>query len=147
MYILPRQETELPINVEVAEQHYNATYVGDFCLKHSTEGWDNNVVAVFYQETPPQPDYSHYFAIRIREGHAYIMSGASAVAEPIEAIVARNGEVVYSRCRWDYRTSKDGSVSIDGGRDYTRLVGDASINAKRVLLKVNGPNIEVHDVE
>ena len=35
-------------------------------------------------------------------------------------IVADNGEVIFSRYRWDYRASEDKSVFIDGGRDYTK---------------------------
>ena len=37
-----------------------------------------------------------------------------------ELVVAANGDVIYSRYRHDYRHSPDGSVWIDGGRDYTR---------------------------
>ena len=38
----------------------------------------------------------------------------------ISAAVADDGEIIYSKYRHDYNVSKDKSVFIDGGRDYTR---------------------------
>jgi outer membrane protein assembly factor BamB len=64
--------------------------------------------------------YSKYFALIIQNGSAYITSGASAVDGIITGIVADDGEIIYSRYRHDYRTSTDGTVFIDGGRDYVR---------------------------
>jgi hypothetical protein len=49
-----------------------------------------------------------------------ICDAITATQEDIWGVVANDGEVIYSRYRHDYRTSKDGSVMIDGGRDYTK---------------------------
>lgn len=32
-------------------------------------------------------------------------------------------EILYSRCRHDYISAADNSAAIDGGRDYTRIIG------------------------
>lgn len=140
------RSSELPIDVEQVERKYNATFVGDFCVKGRNGDYVTTTAAVFWQETPPDPSYSNYFALIIQLGDLYITSGASAVEKPIDAVVAKDGEIVYSRHRHDYRTSGDGSVTVDGGRDYVRLIGDSSINAKRVQLVFDGPNIEVKEV-
>ena len=49
-------------------------------------------------------------------------------------------DVYYSRYRHDYRSC--GPVDIDGGRDYTKLVGDIHA-AKKVKLIVNKDKLEV----
>lgn len=96
-----------------------AVYVADLCLKDRDGNWANEPAAIFYQENPPH-GYSNYFAIIVRGRQTLITSGASAVEQPITGILADDGEVIFSRYRHDYRTSKDGSVFIDGGRDYTK---------------------------
>lgn len=106
--------------IEHFEKQYNATYVADLCLKDREGNWANEPAAIFYQETPPVPGYSHYFAIIVRGRQTLITSGESAVSEPITGVVADDGEVIFSRYRHDYRISKDNSVFIDGGRDYIR---------------------------
>lgn len=102
------------------EKKYNATYVADLCLKDRYGNWANEPAAIFYQDTPPVPGYSHYFAIVVRGKETFITSGESAVSEPIAGIQADDGEIIFSRYRHDFRRSKDESVFIDGGRDYTK---------------------------
>lgn len=102
------------------EEKYPSVYVADLCLKDKYGNWANEPAAIFYQETPPQPGYSHYFAVVVRGTQTFITSGESAVSEPITGIEADNGEVIFSRYRHDFRESTDKSVFIDGGRDYTK---------------------------
>lgn len=138
--------SEIGIDVDKVEAKYNAKFVGDFCLKGRNGDYVTNTAAVFWQETPPVEGYSHYFALVFQGGTLFIANGASAFDSPIIGVVARDGEIVYSRHRHDFRTSKDGSVTVDGGRDYLKLVGEYAINAKQVKLVVKGPVIEVHDL-
>lgn len=140
------RKSECGVKIEEVESRMNCTFVGDFCIKDRRGQFVEQTVAIFWQETPPQEGYSNYFALFVRDGKVYITSGETAFDSPIYGIVARNGEIVYSRHRWDCRSSSDGSVMIDGGRDYMRLVGDTSISAQQVELKVNGPIVEVHPV-
>lgn len=102
------------------EKQYPSTYVADLCLKDKYGNWANEPAAIFYQETPPQPGFSNYFAVVVREQQTFITSGESAVSEPIIGIQADDGEVIFSRYRHDFRNSTDKSVFIDGGRDYTK---------------------------
>lgn len=102
------------------EKKYKAKYVADLCLKDKYGNWANEPTSIFYQDTPPEPGYSNYFAIIVRGNQTLITSGESAVSEPISGIQADNGEVIFSRYRHDFRESQDKSVFIDGGRDYTK---------------------------
>ncbi|HET8686332.1 MAG TPA: hypothetical protein VFM18_06670 [Methanosarcina sp.] len=133
-------ETELPINVKMIEEKYNATYVGDFCVKTHSGVYDTQEAAIFWQETPPVEGYSNYFAIVIRNGQPFITDGYGAVENSIVGAIANDGEIIYSRHRWDCRHSKDGSIFIDGGRDYVRT------NARNFCtLEVIGPDIFVFE--
>lgn len=107
-------------DIPKVEEKRNARYVGQFCLKDINGNWANHVADVFWQETPPNPEYSNYFALFVRNGTVYVTSGASAVEGELVAVQAEDGEIIYSRYRHDFRQSKDGTVWIDGGRDYTR---------------------------
>ena len=109
------------VKIKEVEDKYNAKYVGQMALRTIGGGWSEDVPGeIFWQETPPQEGYSNYFALFKRGGSLYITSGASAVEGVIDGTVADDGEIIYSRYRHDMRHSRDGSVWIDGGRDYTR---------------------------
>jgi hypothetical protein len=78
-----------------------------------------------------------------------ITNAMSAFEHPILGAVADDGEIVVSGYRHDYRRSKDGTVFIDGGRDYTKYgrnsvdpdVGD--IRTPLVQVKVVENNLVV----
>lgn len=114
-----------PIKFSEVELKYNAKFTALLPLKNPvTNAWYDAPVAIFYQDTPPVPGYSNYFGVFVRNGQAYITSGASGVDGVISGIKSADGEIIYSACRHDYRTSADGTVWIDGGRDYTRSSGN-----------------------
>lgn len=110
-----------PIKIPAIEEHYGGKFIGDFCTKAPGGYWNEIPVAVFYQ---PNPDVSqghtHYFGIFVQNGHLHITNAISVAEEPIAGIASDEGEVIFSRYRHDYTTSTDGSVFIDGGRDYVR---------------------------
>jgi len=128
-------------DIAKVEEKYNAKFVGQFCLKTRDGQWANSPADVYWQATPPVAGYSNYFGLIIQGGTLYITSGAAGVEPIITAAVAKDGEIIYSRYRHDYRTSKDGSVFIDGGRDYTKGGNGKYINIK----VVDGEFYEVED--
>lgn len=132
------------LDINRIEQKHHAKYMGDFCLKTTSGEWSTEPAAIFWQETPPVEGYSNYFGIIRQRGVLFITSGASAFKEPIRAAVAKNGEIIYSRWRHDYRGSTDGSVHVDGGRDYYKcsFQSDKYIPAS-VLLVPEGPTLKV----
>lgn len=123
-------------DVKRAEQHYQSKFVDTFEL--------GRIVDVFYN---PNPDvakgHSHYFGLHINpiNGLLYVSNAEGVLKQHISGLVSDDGEVVFSRHRHDYRVSEDGSVSIDGGRDYLRVsILDSSngstITERLVRLKI-----------
>ena len=107
-------------NIEKVESKYNAKFVGQFCLKAVGGGWANSPVDVYYVQNPDTSlGHSHYFGLFSRDGTVYITRGDSGVEPEITAAIAHDGEIIYSRYRHDCRVSKDQSVFIDGGPEYT----------------------------
>ncbi len=114
---------DVVFNIPTIEEKYKAKFVGQLALKIGGMWSADDPAEVYYQETPPVEGYSKYFALMMRNGAGYIMDGSSAVEGVINGVEANDGEIIYSRARHDYRTSADGSASIDGGRDYMKRAG------------------------
>ncbi len=123
-----------PSGIDLIMARRKAIYVCETCIAPSGN-WLNYPVAVFYQ-----PDVSlvpeggsQYFGMYFKALDlalppiGYICNAISATKKPIVGVVADNGEIIYSRYRHDMRFSSDKSVWIDGGRDYTRYNGSATL--------------------
>lgn len=139
--------TDARFDIAKVEEKYNATFVGQFALKTRDGGWSADTCGdVYWQATPPNPEYSNYFALIMQDGTAYITSGASAVEGVINGVIAEDGEVIYSRYRHDFRISTDGTAWVDGGRDYMRHGGVAPTVQLKI---VNGEfySLENSDLE
>lgn len=129
MNIIITSELFTPEGIANVEKKYDALFVCDTCLKNREGGWINRAVAVFWNKdlTKIPKGGSAYFGLfhryeppNFKKGLLMITNAISAAETEITGIVAENGDVIWSRYRWDYRTSPDGSVWIDGGRDYIR---------------------------
>jgi hypothetical protein len=131
--VLTESERFSPEQLEKIEAHYEAKYVCETCLKNPGGGWVNSSVSIFYQpDASKVPEGgSQWFGLFFKAVDPFdlhedtprqlcIVNAISATEHDIVGIVANNGDVIYSRYRHDYRWSPDGSVMIDGGRDYTR---------------------------
>ena len=106
------------------EDNYKAKYVCETSVLAKNGGWTYKPSSIFYTENA-HPEGSNYFAISL-ESDGYLISDALPSIKEMEPIPAvySGDEVIYSRFRHDFRTTKDGKVSIDGGRDYVRVVGE-----------------------
>ena len=138
--------------IKTIEDHYGGKFVGSFCIKKIDGFWNDVPVDVFYQ---PYPDvtkgHTNYFGMyrHWMTKHVMITNAMSAFEHPMLGAVADDGEVIVSGYRHDYRRSKDGTVFIDGGRDYTRY-GHISVDpnvdpirTKLVQVKVVEDNLVV----
>jgi hypothetical protein len=132
------------LNISTVERVKNALYVGDFCLKTRAGEWSDEPAAVFFNETPPEPHYSQYFGLFQRSGSVFITNAISAATGHWSGLLADDGEIIYSRFRHDFRASTDGSVMVDGGRDYQRMLG--KVGNPRVRLSIIRERIVVNDV-
>lgn len=113
-------------NIQAIGKRYKAKHVGDFCIRTKTGSYTDSPVMVFYTKDA-HPDGSNYIGFYYGYDKTtnefdvpMICNAVSAFLEPIDAVIADDGEIIYSRFRHDYVTSEDGSVWIDGGRDYRR---------------------------
>jgi hypothetical protein len=104
-----------PEQIQEIEKIKSAKYV-------CTTEKDDICIEIFYGDTPHPDSGSRYFGL-YKGGwnrELYITDGSFVEDQLISAVIADNGDIVYSRYRHDYRSSPDGSVWIDGGRAYTR---------------------------
>lgn len=122
------------VDIRRAEEHYSARYVCETALKLGSS-WRDYPSLVFYTEVA-HPQGSNYFALSIRDGELWISDALPSIADGFTGIRADSGDIIYSRCRHDFRTSADGSVSIDGGRDYLRVMANDNIKSRLVHLRV-----------
>ena len=115
--------------VNVIEEKYNAKFLGFFSVPNAEgKGWSDMPVDVFYQPDPDEAKgHSKYFGIYIdpvsrlnKNPSIYITNAQDCFKDPMDGIIADNGEVIMSHYVHDMHHSLDGSVWIDGGRYYTR---------------------------
>jgi len=129
--------------IKVIETKRKAKYVCD------TE-YQGTPMSVFYGATAHPLSHSRYMAFFHKvndpyatklETTAYVMDGSFIEAQLIKGIVTDDDKIIYSRHRHDYFCH--GEVCIDGGRDYTRIVG--AIGNKHVNLWVRDGVLKVKE--
>jgi hypothetical protein len=104
-------------------------FVGCLCLKGKS-GYTDRVLT-FWQEKPARPEYSNYFGL-FRNTNGTMITNAVSIAEGTWDGLAdpETGEVLFSRDRHDFRRSKSGKFTVDGGRDYLKISGHGFLQAK-----------------
>jgi hypothetical protein len=107
------------------------TYVCTTALGDGTQAMD-----VFYRDTP-HPDFGNrYFGLYRNQHFAsdgmIMITNADKIEDLTFEMIKVNDQYHYSRHRHDFHSV--GDVSIDGGRAYTKLVGN--VNVPRATLKV-----------
>lgn len=105
--------------IATIEKEYNAKYMGFWCTRRPSGGWNEQPVDVFYVANPDRSKrHTNYFGMFVRDDTSFIIDASSAFDAPITGILTDDGEVIVSRYRHDY-VEKDGYM-IDGGRDYLK---------------------------
>jgi len=124
------------------EERFKVTYIGDFPLIDERGYWTRIPFCIFYQEYPDvENGHTNYLGIFHSMGRQTLVNGASAFSQPVIGIEADDGEIIYSSYAHDFVRSQDGSVFIDGGRDYIK----SSVHGKLVELNINGDHLEIGD--
>ena len=127
------------ISLLAVEEKYSADYVCETELVNASKRGCNIPGLVFYQQTP-HPRGSNWFVLYFLNGNQLMIANAKNIVDTlIGGIVADNNEIVFSRYRHDMRSSQDGSVWIDGGRDYVR--SGTFPESRYVTMKIEGPNL------
>lgn len=120
-----------PEIISIIEEKYGVKYICETCIK--TKGyWRNEPSLIFYSKKP-HPEGSNYLSVS-RQNNSFVLSNGISATEPFAGVQAKNGEIIYSRFRHDFRTSSDKSVFIDGGREYTRIIGDQSPSLVQLII-------------
>jgi hypothetical protein len=131
-----------PETIALIEEQYHCSYVLDACLR-TDHGWCNQPSAIFWNETK-HPNGSNYMAVTFTgDGRIVVSDGYSAVEKPIVGLLV-DDVVIYSKYRYDFFEYH--GVFVDGGRDYLRFGADDLSRAKRVKMRVVGPNVEIEVV-
>lgn len=112
------------------EDKYNCHFVSEWYLNKKS------MVLLFWNDVA-HPQGSNWLGVYGAEDQVYLCDGIAASQLPIRCAVSNDKQVLFSKSRHDFRSSNDGSVTVDGGRDYTRMLGN--IKCERVnLLPQNG---------
>lgn len=117
--------------LEKIEKIKDAKFVVETSVRDFRGNWVNLPMAIFYcKEKHPVSD-SRYFAFYYNEsGQSYVTNGQSAVDEPF-TVIEQEGEYFNSVFRHDYNSL--GSVAIDGGRDYCRIIGNPTVKTAKIV--------------
>ena len=116
--------------IEQVEQNYNCRYVTEWHL-------DNKQMVLLFWNDTPHPKGSNWMGVYGSGDHLYVCDGIAASRLPVCCMVSNDKQVLFSKTRHDFRSSHDGSVTVDGGREYLRVLG-AVRNESVWLVPQNG---------
>lgn len=129
--VLPRSCLSDDAILTIAKMR-NAMYIGDseVPVRPTPEGkepdWSSHPVAMFWQEQAPAGYANIFCAYRKVDGKLYICgpNGFDAIVDAVYT-VRKPYYVSYSAYWHDYHAvDPTGNIAVDGGRLYTRTVGD-----------------------
>lgn len=109
--------------IGMVEQEYNCRYVCEWNTINKADKTNDSPIALFWQEVP-HPRGSNWMGMFLKGKEVYVCDGESASRLPIMGYVSNSNQVLFSKHRHDFRQSNDGSVTVDGGREYTRILGN-----------------------
>lgn len=103
------------------EKQYRAKYICDSQLIDKNNEPLDNYGAYFYSESK-HPEGSHYFVIFCDSPVRTVIANGDRILTQEICAIGDSKEIIFSRHRHDFRTLKSGIASIDGGREYFRVV-------------------------
>ena len=117
--------------IEKIEKLRNCRYVAEWNVMQDGKVLTEKPMVIFWSDTP-HPAGSNWMALFREDAVWYVRDGITASQLPINCMVSNSKQVLFSKSRHDFRQSNDRSVSVDGGRDYTRVLG--KIHNERVWM-------------
>lgn len=121
-------------------------FIGSLCLR--SKGSYTDKVLTFWQEKPSKPEHSNYFGLFSRSGGTMITNADSITVGTWDALAdPETGEVLFSRDRHDFRRSKSGNFTVDGGRDYLKVSGHRFFPAKLQVVRDRMILVEIDERE
>ena len=121
------------------EEEYDCHYLLDTQLVDGSGKMTDSVASFFYCENPNKEEgHSHYLGVfpSDNEGEIVLFDGEPTIkhiaGKPIWGAFNDSGVFVYSVHRNDFAYVNE-NLSIDGGRDYLRVVGEGEL--KKVVIE------------
>ena len=142
-FTIREKEPYWPINREAVEERFKAKFIAEMAHKFGN-GWSEQPLAIFYQESPPDPQFSNYFGLFFDEDQLLTITGIHNFDPWVDALLTPANEVIWSAWVHDFFYDSRGIVAIDGGRDYTKLVG-AFDRCEEIRLNVETGKIKDHE--
>jgi hypothetical protein len=109
-------------SIQRIERMYNCRYVTEWNLLDIKGNPQSYPYLVFWNDQS-HPEGSNWMGMYKHQNDYYVCDAITASQHPIECMVSNDKQVLFSKYRHDFRTSKDSSVTVDGGREYTRVLG------------------------
>lgn len=132
---------------KILENHPGAQFVEEVACKTVDGGYSDLPALVFFQEKLEKPEYTPFFGYhKVYTGHdkdglpadgKWYITGLKTFDPIVTAMLDETDEggiLVISRYGHDFVRSPISERCIDGGRNYTRLVGTDPITVKFNLL-------------
>jgi hypothetical protein len=88
---------------------------------------------IFYRETPHPLYGNRYFGLYLNMDNQIMITNCDMIEDLIFDMIEGSVGLEYSQHRHDYRDV--GSVAIDGGRSYTRIIGELRTPIKITKVK------------
>ena len=104
------------------EKKYNCRYVTEWNTL-TADGKPTPQPRLIFWSDQAHPEGSNWMGMYEQDPYYYVCDGITASQLPIWCMVSDSKQVLFSKYRHDFRSSHDGSVSVDGGREYTRVLG------------------------
>jgi hypothetical protein len=119
--------------IEKVEKLRNCRFVTEWTTLDSRGNAIDQPVLIFWNDTP-HPQGSNWMGLfrDYHNGAWYVKDGITASQLPIQCVVSNDKEVLFSKNSHHFNESVDKSVAIDGGRDYTRIIGN--VECERVWM-------------
>jgi hypothetical protein len=126
--------------VEAKKREPECKYVGYLAVKEATPA------RVFLCPQPRSGFTNRYFGIYVNDWQGVVFN-ADAVAEGdwTGLLHIPSGEVIFSRYTHDFREFSFGGPAVDGGREYTRVVGSLTSDFQLVPLRCKEGRFQVVD--
>jgi hypothetical protein len=117
--------------IRAVEEKRSCRYVCEWHIIDSRGEIHESPMMLFWNDVS-HPQGSNWMALYHTGGGWYVRDGITASRLPTQAYVSDDGEAVFSKHRHDLRSSRDGTITVDGGRSYTRLMGN--LKCRRIWL-------------
>lgn len=112
------------VGIARVEKAYKCRFVAEWNIINSDGRVMTQPVLLFWNDIPHDKGSNWMGMYRDSvDSNWYVRDGITASRLPIECVVSNDKQVLFSKNRHDFRTSHDRSITVDGGRDYTRVLG------------------------